>query len=318
MVAFGLKYRSSLSAFHRSVMGDAAIPTALGLLLIGITSQGVDNWAHGGGLVAGLITGSFMRPRLLAEGAPLRIVETQVRELSRGGYLRGALVSVAGHQRLRPRPDLLLLLAHELCDALAPDLGCELARAVLGLPATAASRWVPGGPYVAANLLLGDALLAAVYPEMRRLARHLLVGDRMRQQIEPTELVHGAALKLIGQAQLSAHDRGHFLAYAGQVMRQVLIDSPLDETVTLEIATRLYLMGVVVPVIGVCVVVGCGRMRSAGSFWIGMAGNVCTAGPGTSSRSITSCRSLVAALVRLTTLRCFVAPAIGPRALPSR
>ncbi|MBS0443285.1 MAG: sigma-70 family RNA polymerase sigma factor [Proteobacteria bacterium] len=69
-----------------------------------------------------------------------------------------------------------------------------------------------------------DALLAAVYPEMRRLARHLLAGDRMRQQIEPTELVHGAALKLIGQAQLSAHDRGHFLAYAGQVMRQVLID----------------------------------------------------------------------------------------------
>jgi rhomboid protease GluP len=68
VVAFGLKYRSQLSAFHRSVMGDAAIPTALGLLLIGITSQGVDNWAHGGGLVAGLATGSFLRPRLLAEG----------------------------------------------------------------------------------------------------------------------------------------------------------------------------------------------------------------------------------------------------------
>lgn len=31
-------------------------------------------------------------------------------------------------------------------------------------------------------------------------------------------------------------------------VRQVLMDSPLDETVTLEIATRLYLMGVVVPV----------------------------------------------------------------------
>ncbi|MBL8923498.1 MAG: rhomboid family intramembrane serine protease [Myxococcaceae bacterium] len=67
VVAFGIKYRSSLSAFHRSVMGDAAIPTALGLLLIGITSQGVDNWAHGGGLVAGLLTGSFMRPRLLVD-----------------------------------------------------------------------------------------------------------------------------------------------------------------------------------------------------------------------------------------------------------
>ncbi len=69
-----------------------------------------------------------------------------------------------------------------------------------------------------------DALLAAVYPELRRLARRLLAGDRMRQQIEPTELVHGAALKLIGQAQVSARDRAHFLAYAGQVMRQVLID----------------------------------------------------------------------------------------------
>ena len=69
-----------------------------------------------------------------------------------------------------------------------------------------------------------DALLAAVYQELRRLARHLLAGDRMRAQLAPTELVHGAALKLMGQAQVSARDRAHFLAYAGQVMRQVLID----------------------------------------------------------------------------------------------
>lgn len=69
-----------------------------------------------------------------------------------------------------------------------------------------------------------DALLAAVYQELRRLARQLLAGDRMRAQLAPTELVHGAALKLMGQAQVSAHDRAHFLAYAGQVMRQVLID----------------------------------------------------------------------------------------------
>ncbi len=69
-----------------------------------------------------------------------------------------------------------------------------------------------------------DALLSAVYQELRRLARHLLAGDRMRAQLAPTELVHGAALKLMGQAQVSARDRAHFLAYAGQVMRQVLID----------------------------------------------------------------------------------------------
>jgi RNA polymerase sigma factor (TIGR02999 family) len=69
-----------------------------------------------------------------------------------------------------------------------------------------------------------DALMAAVYQEMRRLARHILAGDRARHAVAPTELVHGAALKLLGQEVVSARDRAHFLAYSGQVMRQVLID----------------------------------------------------------------------------------------------
>jgi RNA polymerase sigma factor (TIGR02999 family) len=69
-----------------------------------------------------------------------------------------------------------------------------------------------------------DALIASVYQEMRRLARRILAGDRARHMVAPTELVHGAALKLLGQDVVSARDRAHFLAYAGQVMRQVLID----------------------------------------------------------------------------------------------
>lgn len=69
-----------------------------------------------------------------------------------------------------------------------------------------------------------DEVIAAVYPEMRRLARRILVGDRARFTVDPTELVHGAALKLLGQEGVGASDRAHFLAYAGQVMRQVLID----------------------------------------------------------------------------------------------
>lgn len=66
VLAFGLKYRSLLPTWYRTLLGDAAIPTVLGLLLIGITSQGVDNWAHVGGLLAGIATGFLMRPRLLA------------------------------------------------------------------------------------------------------------------------------------------------------------------------------------------------------------------------------------------------------------
>ncbi len=69
-----------------------------------------------------------------------------------------------------------------------------------------------------------DELIAAVYQEMRRLARRILAGDRAQQMLAPTELVHGAALKMLGQEQVSAHDRAHFLGYSGQVMRQVLID----------------------------------------------------------------------------------------------
>lgn len=69
-----------------------------------------------------------------------------------------------------------------------------------------------------------DAVIAAVYPELRRLARHILAGDRVRHVLAPTELVHGAALKLLGQDAVSARDRAHFLAYSAQVMRQVLID----------------------------------------------------------------------------------------------
>lgn len=67
VVVFGLKYRSILPSRYRRVLGEAAIPTVLGFLLIGLTSAGVDNWAHLGGLGAGLVNGAFMRPRLLAD-----------------------------------------------------------------------------------------------------------------------------------------------------------------------------------------------------------------------------------------------------------
>lgn len=67
VVAFGLRYQKQLPALYRTLLSNAAIPIVLGLLLIGVTSQGVDNGAHFGGLLAGLATGFFLRPRLLIE-----------------------------------------------------------------------------------------------------------------------------------------------------------------------------------------------------------------------------------------------------------
>jgi rhomboid protease GluP len=67
IVAFGLRYRALLPARYRGLMGEAAIPTVLGLFFIGLTSPGIDNWAHLGGLAAGLVAGATVRPRLLTE-----------------------------------------------------------------------------------------------------------------------------------------------------------------------------------------------------------------------------------------------------------
>jgi tRNA A-37 threonylcarbamoyl transferase component Bud32 len=156
---------------------DAALDQALRAVLTRLSEGAALPREHAG--VAALT-------RLQAEGAPARAIEQQVRELSRGGYLRGALVSMAAHARLRPRPDLLLLISTELCDALAPDLGVELGRATLTLPAVDASRWQPGGTYTALNLLLGEALLAGGEP---------LAALRHFEAVLAVDLDHARALR---------------------------------------------------------------------------------------------------------------------------
>jgi tRNA A-37 threonylcarbamoyl transferase component Bud32 len=102
----------------------------------------------------------------LAAGAPVPALEAQLRALSHAGYLRGTLVVLASGLRKTqgppdedPRPELALALARELLDALDPALGVRVCRAVLAQPAVQASDQRPDGPFVAGNLLLGDALL---------------------------------------------------------------------------------------------------------------------------------------------------------------
>ncbi|MGQ0504671.1 MAG: rhomboid family intramembrane serine protease [Myxococcaceae bacterium] len=71
VVVFGLKYRSILPSFYRRILSEAAIPTVLVFMWIGLTSVGVDNAAHAGGLIAGVLSAPFLRPKLLAD-APSR------------------------------------------------------------------------------------------------------------------------------------------------------------------------------------------------------------------------------------------------------
>ncbi len=102
--------------------------------------------------------------RELVQNAPIWILEQRLRELSHDGYLRGALVAIAADLRLRPRPEVALLLAQELLDALDPELGIEVARSLLTIPEVDESRLIHGGPYASINMILGDALLDAGDP----------------------------------------------------------------------------------------------------------------------------------------------------------
>lgn len=69
-----------------------------------------------------------------------------------------------------------------------------------------------------------DRLLSEVYDELRGLARRILSGDRARAHLAPTELVNGAAIRIIGQREITTRERTHFFAFSAHIMRQVLID----------------------------------------------------------------------------------------------
>jgi len=68
-----------------------------------------------------------------------------------------------------------------------------------------------------------DALVSHLYPELRRLAQWRL-GQAAGQTLQATALVHEVYLKLVDHSQVDWQGRSHFMAVAGKVMRNVLID----------------------------------------------------------------------------------------------
>ena len=74
------------------------------------------------------------------------------------------------------------------------------------------------------NAAARDALLEAVYDEIRALAEGKLRQERAGHTLQPTALVHEAYLKLVDQTRVNWQGRTHFLAVAAQAMRRILID----------------------------------------------------------------------------------------------
>jgi RNA polymerase sigma factor (TIGR02999 family) len=68
-----------------------------------------------------------------------------------------------------------------------------------------------------------DALVPIVYERLRQLAR-LRLRDAPHATLDTTGLVHEAYLKLADSPRTTVRDRGHFLAVASRVMRNLLVD----------------------------------------------------------------------------------------------
>jgi RNA polymerase sigma factor (TIGR02999 family) len=70
-----------------------------------------------------------------------------------------------------------------------------------------------------------DALFAAAYADLHRLARARLREGARDVVLDTTSLVHESYLRFVIAGELRAEDRRAFFAYASQVMRSVIVDT---------------------------------------------------------------------------------------------
>jgi RNA polymerase sigma factor (TIGR02999 family) len=70
-----------------------------------------------------------------------------------------------------------------------------------------------------------EQLFAVAYEELRSQARAQLRAGGRNTLLDTTVLVHESYLRFLRAGRLSGAERGHFFAYAAQVMRSVIVDS---------------------------------------------------------------------------------------------
>jgi RNA polymerase sigma-70 factor (ECF subfamily) len=69
-----------------------------------------------------------------------------------------------------------------------------------------------------------EQLTPVVYEELYRLARLNMAGEREGHLMQPSALVNGAFLRLMGGVPVEWESRNHFYAVSARLMRQILID----------------------------------------------------------------------------------------------
>jgi len=69
-----------------------------------------------------------------------------------------------------------------------------------------------------------EALLPAVYAELRNLASHKMAAESSDHTLQPTALVHEAWLRLVRVEDQTFQNRAHFFGAAAEAMRRILIE----------------------------------------------------------------------------------------------
>ena len=69
-----------------------------------------------------------------------------------------------------------------------------------------------------------SALVAAVYDDLRRMARRRVRAGPAGVTLTATALVHETYFRLIDQKRVRWQNRAHFFALAARLMRRVLVD----------------------------------------------------------------------------------------------
>lgn len=84
------------------------------------------------------------------------------------------------------------------------------------------SRWLQGWKDGDADAR--ERFVAAVYQELRKLARYCLKDERTNHTLQTDALINEAFQRLVGPGEWRAENRKQFLALAAEVMRHVLVD----------------------------------------------------------------------------------------------
>src|SRR5262245_18438952 len=69
-----------------------------------------------------------------------------------------------------------------------------------------------------------DRLFGLLYDDLRQLAHARLRRNGDLTLLDTTSLVHESYLRLFKAGSIEARDKGHFMGYAAQVMRSIVVD----------------------------------------------------------------------------------------------